>query len=89
MLWRGSCSKVATSAPHQRVYKAQTLSVPLLLLLLLCFLAQTRYDALDKGSVVPLSLYDDIVRITKLARVGQADLYDAIRQVRFACVCVQ
>jgi hypothetical protein len=30
-------------------------------------LFQTRYDALDKGSVLPLSLYADVVRITKLA----------------------
>jgi hypothetical protein len=50
---------------------------------------QTRYDALDKGSAVPLSLYDDTVRITKLARVGQADLYDAIRAVSFAARAVR
>jgi hypothetical protein len=49
-----------------------------------CSVLQTRYDALERGSALPLSLYDDVVRITKLARVGQADLYDAIRTVSFA-----
>lgn len=40
---------------------------------------QDLYDSLDKSSPLPLSLYDDLVRITKLARIGQDDLYNAIR----------
>jgi hypothetical protein len=34
--------------------------------LLLFNILQTHYDALDKGSAVPLSLYYDVIHVTKL-----------------------
>jgi len=45
-----------------------------------CSALQYKYDKIKPYSTtMPANLYNDLVRITQLARVGQIDLYDAIK----------
>lgn len=41
---------------------------------------QNKYNTLQSGAEVPITLHSDLVRLTKLAKVGQTNLVDATRQ---------
>ena len=43
-------------------------------------LLQERYKKLLDSSAVPQTLFTDLVRIARLAKVGQSNLYNTIRQ---------
>jgi len=45
-----------------------------------CCCLQYNYDQIKPSSTtMPANLYNDLVRITQLARVGQTDLFNAIK----------